>query len=285
MAKTAFDAPRFSGFVFEPEELIIIGHDTKDGTEHPLYDERINLPLDEGMIMSIMSIGVREPVVVVRDPAGSSAWVVDGRRRVLHAREANKRLKQQGEPEVKVRAVPESGSEEYLSHVSVALNEIRVQDDILVKAAKAGRMIARGHSEADVAIAFGVTTASIKSWLKLEELPAPVKKAVNEGVLSAHAASKLHGLPREEALAKLEELKGEHVKTGKKATARKVEKVSGDERARPSKKVLGEVLKRAKNTFEEDSEQYYEGLLDGLKFALGYRVASVSQLMEEEAAE
>lgn len=278
MAKTAFDAPRFSGFVFDPDELTIIGLDTKDGPEHPLYDERINLPLDEGMVLSIMAIGVREPVAIARDDSGEPV-VVDGRRRVLHAREANDRLKKQGEPLVKVRAVSESGSDEYLSHVSVALNEIRVQDDVLVKAAKAGRMIARGHTDHDVAIAFGVTPQAVKAWLKLEELPAPVKKAVNEGVLSANAASKLHGLPREEALAKLEELKGEHASTGKKATARKVKP---DERSRPSKKQLESVLKRVQ---KEKGQDYFDGLHDGLRFALGFRVPAVDHLEEEETAE
>lgn len=283
MAKTAFDAPRFSGFVFNPDELVIVGHDTKDGPEHPLYDERINLPIDESMVLSIMAIGVREPVVVTRDAKGA-AVLVDGRRRVLHAREANKRLKKQGEPEVKIRAVPESGSEEYLSHISVALNEIRVQDELLVKAAKAARMLARGHNEQDVAIAFGVSTASVKAWLKLEELPAQVKKAVNEGVLSAHAASKLHGLPREEALSKLDELKGEHAQTGKRATARKVEKpVEG--RSRPGKRELEEALKAAKAS-PELSGTYLEGIKDGLRFALGFNVSPLNDLMEEmEAAE
>jgi ParB family chromosome partitioning protein len=284
MAKTTFEAQRFSGFVFEPEFIVIIGHDTKDGPEHPLYDERIFLPLDEGMVLSIMAIGVREPVSVTKG-FDDRPVVVDGRRRVLHAREANKRLRKQGEPLIKVRAVAESGSEEYLSHVSVALNEIRVQDGVLVKAQKAGRMLARGHSEADVAIAFGVSTASVRAWQKLEELPAPVKKAVSDGVLSANAASKLHGLPREEALQKLEELKGEHAQTGKKATARKVDK--GDGRTRPAKKALESTLKWANKAGASDvSSEYFAGVQDALRFALGYKDAlQQMEAQEEEAAE
>jgi hypothetical protein len=180
--------------------------------------------------------------------------------------------------------VAESGSEEYLTHVSIALNEIRVQDGILVKAAKSARMIARGHTESDVAISFGVSTASIRAWQKLEELPAPVKKAVAEGVLSANAASKLHGLPREEVLAKLEELKSEHAQTGKKATARKVDKSTP---SRPTKKLLGVTLKKAqKACVKYASDEYYAGVRDALNFALGDKGA-LEHLNEEkeEAAE
>lgn len=226
MAKQAFNAERFSGFKFDPFEIVIIGLDTDDGPEHPLWDERITYPLDESMVVSIMAIGVKEPILVVKMVIKGKevAVVIDGRRRVMHAREANKRLKKTAEPLVKVPAKIERGSDEHLSHVSVALNEIRRQDEVLVKAAKAQRMIERGDSIADVAIAFGVTKTAINDWLKLVELPAPVKKAVNQGVLSAHAARQLHGLERKEQLTKLEELTQEHQKTGKRATATKVKK-------------------------------------------------------------
>jgi ParB family chromosome partitioning protein len=262
--KTSFNEKRFSGFRFDPRNLTIIGLDTKDGAEHPLWDERVLLPLDESMVLSIMSLGVKEPIIVRKE--GTAAQVVDGRRRVMHAREANKRLKKLGEPCIDVPAVVERGSEEHLSHVAIALNEIRRPDELLVKADKAARLVSRnGGDIKDAALAFGVTTVTIKNWLKLVELPSPIKKAVVAGVLSANAASKLHGLDRTEQLETLEKLKAVNAKTGKRATATQA---NGKKNGGRPKKTLHDkieaVVKEAKKNnwdlakFQDEAAGYFE---------------------------
>lgn len=270
MGKTSFAAARFSGFMFDPDELVVIGVDTDDGPEHPLWDERIKLDLDEGMILSFMAIGIKEPIIVVKMKIGKEERpvVVDGRRRVLHAREANKRLKKLGETLVKVPAKLEKGSEEHLAHVSVALNEVRRQDDLLIKAAKAKRMLDRGETAANVAVAFGVTASTISSWMKIEELPAPVKKAVNQGVLSANAASKLHGLERGEQLKKLGELKAAHQQTGKRATS---SQTNTSAKKKPSVKELREVVGQLSYT----PDAFMAGVSAGIRYALGEEVPEV----------
>ena len=132
-------------FKMDPDDLTIVGLDTphKAG-EHHLWDERINLPLDENMVLNIMALGVQESVRVEVEKTkgnGKCAYVVDGRRRVMHAREANRRLKKQGEPPVRVPVIAERNTEEKdLSMLTVALNEIRLDDPMMVKAAKASRM-------------------------------------------------------------------------------------------------------------------------------------------------
>jgi len=286
MAKTSFNAARFSGFMFDPDDLVIIGHDTDDGEEHPLWDERIKLALDEAMVVSIMAIGVKEPILVVKMKIGNKevAVVVDGRRRVLHAREANKRLKKLGEPLVKVPAKVERGSDEHLSHVAVALNEIRRQDEVLVKANKALRMINRGSTEADVAVAFGVSQMTIKNWMKIVELPAPVKKAVNQGVLSANAASKLHGLERAEQLKQLEKLTEEHKKTGKKVSGTKASasaSASGSDSNGKPKKPSKKDLKNVVSILSHETDPFIAGAMAGIRYALGEDIPEVKKAIEK----
>ncbi|MEX7734307.1 hypothetical protein AB7B93_27575 [Klebsiella pneumoniae] len=57
MAKNSIDAYGASGktnvLMFEPENLFLVIDKT-----HPLYDERINLPIDEGMVLNIKELGV-----------------------------------------------------------------------------------------------------------------------------------------------------------------------------------------------------------------------------------
>jgi ParB family chromosome partitioning protein len=91
MAKNSIDAYGASGktnvLMFEPENLHLVTDKT-----HPLYDERIHLPINEAMVLNIMDQGVLEPIIVWKDPETGKSCVVDGRQRVRHTLEANKRL-------------------------------------------------------------------------------------------------------------------------------------------------------------------------------------------------
>ena len=61
---------------FEPENLHLVTDKT-----HPLYDERIHLPISEAMVLNIMDQGVLEPIIVWKDPETGLSCVVDGRQR------------------------------------------------------------------------------------------------------------------------------------------------------------------------------------------------------------
>ena len=67
MAKNSIDAYGASGktnvLMFEPEKLHLVTDKT-----HPLYDERIHLPISEAMVLNIMDQGVLEPIIVWKDP-------------------------------------------------------------------------------------------------------------------------------------------------------------------------------------------------------------------------
>ena len=273
---------RFNAFKYDAddENLVIIGLDTEDGPDHELYDERVNLPLDEAMLANIMALGVKEPILVRKTPGkGEKTYqVVDGRRRLIHAREAHKRLLKQGEPGVKVPVIIESGSDEHVATLAVSMNEIRKDDDVLVKAQKAERLMSRLGDKKAVANAFGVTTVTLDNWRKLMELSAPVKKAVASGQLSAHAASKLHGMTPEEQKAELDKVKTAVADNGgKRATARQVENGGKKPARKVSRKQLEALAKRLKDASDERGI----GILAGIQFALGKNTKPFKEYMKE----
>lgn len=260
-------AKRGNLWSFRPEDLVIIGVDTKDGPEHELYDERAFLPLDEPMVLSIMDMGVGEAITIRKNPSTGKAEVVNGRRRVLHSREANKRLKKAGDPLVMVPAKLMTGSEEIMEGAKISLNELRYEDPTMIKIAKCERLLARNGGDYDAAaVAFGVTKAAIKGWMKVAELPAKVKRAVDRGKLTANAAAQLHGMEKEELVKKFDELVAEADKTGKKVTAKKTRAATGKKNA-IGKRVLVKLTQDPEFTAELNTEVIY-----GIKLALGLHV-------------
>ncbi|WP_233772500.1 hypothetical protein [Achromobacter sp. AONIH1] len=104
MAKNSIDVYGASGksnvLMFAPEDLhLITEHD------HPLYDERVHLPLDEAMVLNIMALGVLQSILVWKDPESGKTLVIAGRQRVKHTLEADKRLAAEGKPTLLVPAV------------------------------------------------------------------------------------------------------------------------------------------------------------------------------------
>lgn len=268
MAAATLPAKRGNLYQYDPNEPTIIGLDTKDGPEHELWDERIKLPLDESMVVNIMAIGVKESCLLRHNKAAGRYEVVDGRRRIMHAREANKRLKKAGEELVYVPAMLESGDETHMAGVAISLNEIRRDDDTLTKAEKCMRLLQRnGNDHKAAAIRFGVSVAAIKNWAKVAELSPKVKKAVAAGEISASAAAELHGLEKEAQVAKLQKLVAHAKATGKKkATTSSAKKEAGKKTTVPKRvllKLVGD---------EELSSSVPPEVIFGIKLALGTHV-------------
>lgn len=266
------DGKRESLFRVDPGTLTVIGLDTNDGPEHQLWDERIKLPLDEAMVLNIMALGVREPVVVVVQGKGDGrlAAVVDGRQRVRHAREANARLVKRGEPALQVPVIAEKGmSEQEQTLLSASLNEIRQDDPVMTKAAKAARMKARGSSFAEIALAFGVTDQTVGLWVNINSLTDAVKRAIADGRITPTAAGQLGGLKPEEQKAALVELLAEAEATGEKPTVDKAKnKVKAKKNgvtqvaAVPQRRILRRVVENGAEVLSED-------FLAGVRFAIG----------------
>ena len=233
----------------DPKDLRIIGLDTNDGPEHPLYDPRIKLPIKEEMVLNIMAYGVLEPIQVRMN--GTHSEVVDGRQRVRHAREANKRLKRMGSDEVRVPLLVKRGDDGRLFGIAVSSNEHRVDDTPMAKADKLRRYLDLGNNEDDASIAFGVTKVAIKQWLKLLDLSAYVKNKVDKHEISASAAAKFSELTHDEQREQVDKLiaeSGGKKPSTKKAGAAGNKAKGGEGYDAPGKRMIKKVIANAEGT-------------------------------------
>jgi|SRR5215469_8599918 len=233
MAKDSKEAYGASGktnlLLFDPDDLIIV-----EDPSHALYDERIKLPVDERLVASMMSFGFLDPVIIIKNPENDEVYVVDGRQRVKAAREANKRLKKQGDQLLRVSALPRSATtkETLQMAVMVASNELRKGNKPLYKSALMARMVERGATEDDLALAFGVSKGTVKNMLALNECSAAVRKAVDAKHIPVSMAYELARLPAAEQKERLEkvlamESNGDEEKTPRRR--KQVEVIGGDE--------------------------------------------------------
>lgn len=195
-------------FCDHPDKFIVIGVDTphKKG-EHPLWDERCFEPLDEALISNIMALGVLEPVLVEPEKDTKRPLVVDGRRRILHAREACRRLKALGEPEIEVEAKATRWDDQTAMMVMVSANEHRREDKPLHRIRKAVAMLHRNTPAIAVANAFGVTTATVGLWEEVAALDQKFLDLIEQGqpISAVLALSKKPTEEVEKVLAEVKE--------------------------------------------------------------------------------
>jgi len=205
MAKNSKDAYGASGhsnlLMFEPEKLKII-----DDPKHPLYDKRVNRPIDEGMVASIMQFGVKEPIIVWKDPETGDVCVVAGRQRVKNNIEANKRLKKAGDLPKDIKAVIERGDPKNLMLIAALENEGRSANTPEERADITSRMLEAGHSEDTIAVVLHCSKSTVKNYIALLETTGAVRKAVASGRVDPTVAYKLAKLHPSEQNAKLEEI-------------------------------------------------------------------------------
>ncbi|EPE9327516.1 ParB/RepB/Spo0J family partition protein [Klebsiella aerogenes] len=237
MAKNSIDAYGASGksnvLFFEPESLHLVTDKT-----HPLYDERIHLPINEPMVLNIMAQGVLEPIIVWKDPETGRSCVVDGRQRVRHTLEANKRLSNEGKEPLLVPAVTKRGSAIRMAQAMVSANEIRQADTPLGRAKKMADALERGHDEQDLSLMFGCSVQTVRATLSLLDATQAVKDAVESGTVTVTQARQLASLEPEAQREKVKEIET--------ATAG----TSGHEKARRQRQVLGDAKPRLKTRKE-----------------------------------
>jgi ParB family chromosome partitioning protein len=282
--RQALEGTRLNAFGMDPDDLVVIGYDTKDGPEHPLYDERVRMSLEESMVLNIMVHGVLEPVLVRKN--GDTAEVIAGRRRVLHAREANKRLKKEGSEEVRVPVMVKKGQDSVLMGVAISENEIRRDDNPSTKAEKLLRYLATGRSEREASIAFGVSIQTIKNWGRMHDLDNKVIKAIDAGDIPASAGYALATLSREEQKEELDKLLSNGHATVRAAKHSVKTKKSGAETEyeAPGKRLVTKVLKLNSKT-----PVLNQDFLKGVSWVLGNigptSIAGLSELIREAKGE
>jgi len=180
----------------EPERLRVVGRDTPDGPEHGLWDDHALLPPYEEYVQSAMAFGILEPVITT--VVDGIAYVVDGRRRVVAAREANVRLAALKEPQITVPVVAKDGARvsfDTYATVLVMLNEIRRDDSAVVKMRKAARLTARGVPIKLIEIAFGVSRVTISDWACVAAACPEVQKALDAEEVGLQVATRVARLP------------------------------------------------------------------------------------------
>jgi ParB family chromosome partitioning protein len=177
--------PRFENV---EEHLWVADIDSLEGEKHSLFDDRVFLPLAESHVKAAMKNGILQNVIVRKN--GELFEVVDGRRRTLNAREANKRLGEAGEPLIRLRVTIQRGDEKGAMTTMITANELRTPDEVFNKAKKANRLMERGADKEEIAEAFDVTVTTINNWLKLLEMDDKVQKACRSGQVNISEAIK-----------------------------------------------------------------------------------------------
>lgn len=131
--------------------------------QHILYDRRVELPLEDSMVESIAEIGVLHPIEVRK--VGDNYEVIDGRRRVLHAREAQRRYPDR-KIAIPVRPVTRRDSE--AARDATVSNAQRRDSSPVTRGEEAIRLMESfGWGQDDVCRFFGAGWSSIQSWIKV----------------------------------------------------------------------------------------------------------------------
>jgi len=188
--KQTVDAPTTKLFLMDPDQLTIIGLDTphKAG-DHPLYDERIALPVNPESVQNVVFYGIKQAIIATQD--GDKSVVVDGRQRVRWARAANDALRKRGAELLRVPVRFQRGEAGDLLGVLVSCNENRQNDDLMVKIEKAARMLNMGKVEKEIAVAFCVQPQTVRNWMLIYGTIPEVKEAIRLGKLTPSVGIRL----------------------------------------------------------------------------------------------
>jgi len=274
MPKASRDALNAKGkrdaYMFDPDDLVLVTDE-----KSPLYDERVNLPVDEHLVLNIMHApdgvaqGVLEPINGMRNSETGKVEVIDGRQRVKASREANKRLRKAGMEPVWVPVMLKRTNAHGAMGMLISSNEHRQDDTPIGRAKKAQRYLDLGRSEDEIAALFGIGKASVKNLLSLLDAPAAVRNAVESGKISTTDGYKLAKLEPNEAKEKVAELIENAPRTPGKKRSQNAKKareiVTGSKEPKISKKAEDAVATDIAAWIDENYEDLGEGMLKGIR--------------------
>lgn len=208
MAKNSIDVYGAKGkgnvLAMDPNDLELV-----IDPKHPLYDRRVHQAPDPKTVRNYRSYGVQEPVLFYKDQDTGANLVIDGRRRVINARELNRQLFDEGKEPITIPAIAKRvlrGSDKTFAAVMVSTNEIREEDTPVNRAEKAARLLEVGHTEDVVADMFKIEVPTLRSWLKLLECAEEVRDAIEVGQIKVSHALKLAKLAPAEQRAKVKQI-------------------------------------------------------------------------------
>ena len=186
---------------FDPEDLVIVEDPNAD-----LADDRGQESIPESFIRNLKVFGVRESITVKKNPETGKTEVVNGRKRTLGLREANKRIKKEGGEPWRIPAVPHRGTSGDSIGLMLMLNHQRFDESPMNTAKKIARMLDRGKTEEDVALCIGKSVATVKNLVALLDAPAVVRHAVESEKITVSDGYKLAKLDVDDAKKKVAQL-------------------------------------------------------------------------------
>ena len=240
---------RKDAFPFDPDKLVLV-----EDPAHPLYDERVHLPVPAWLVESVRTYGVLQAITVRKngetEKGDPIVEVVIGRQRVKAARIANQELRAEGKPPVFVYALVKNAKDGEIAEIAVVENEHRQDDDPMTRARKMQRLVDLGRPLERVALAFKCKAKEVRAALGLLELDDKVQDAVERQQLSPSVAAELREFPRAVQRAKLKEMVAAGATRGEAARATiRGESTAGrkSNKARMRSRALVEQLARAVN--------------------------------------
>lgn len=256
-----------------PEDLKIVGLDFAADPSHPLYDERVNNPLEGEKIEACDMSGVTTPIKGVRKKG--EIWVVTGRHSTRYAREVNKLRAARGDKPLEVPVVLVPFTDELsLKTLMIQENMLRTELTPVDKGRYAQTLLAefedldKKDAVQRVADLMGVTPQSIKDWTKVLSFEPKVVKAIETGKISAHKALKtFRKVPPEKQAEVLTELE----KGLKEIEAEHGERPRKGKKSPPKRNMNKQYAREMAKISEEDAEKL--GLCPifhlGLRYAFG----------------
>lgn len=251
-----------STMMFDANKLKII-----TDKKHPLYDERVDLPVNESVVLSIMMTGVRQPIQVWKDPESGDVIVLDGKQRVKNTLEANKRLKKAGELPKQIPAIALKGNSQHALGTMALLNEGRQDTTPLGKARLGERLMNAGYDETQVGTLLHLKAGTLKNYLSLLTCSSVVKNAVESGNLApslAYRLAKLEPAEQKTQLAKM--LKAAEGVEGHRRRGKRMKEATGDAGPKMrSKKEIKTMIAALAERFGATAQ----GTIDLLEWVLG----------------
>jgi hypothetical protein len=123
-----------------------------------------------------------------------------------------------------------------------------------------------GYSVQQIAVTFGVSRQAVENWLTVQQMPEPLKEAVQSGEISATAAQQLAGLPRGEQVKRFEDMKQQ----GAKPTAQNVRSAAASPDNKPAPKLkTSKEIKEVLRLHTHDAGEYARGFQAALRWVLG----------------
>lgn len=218
--KQSLPFKRANSFQADPKDLYL---ETTPGKR--FYSARSVMPYDEVHVVGMLSHGVEKAVLVC--VVDQKAVVIDGRRRIVNAREANRRREVEGLAPILVLVKVVKGNELRLLEKTILTNAHRKQNDPVEEAELMQQQRDLGVEPESIAAFWGYGERTVLDRLKLLDLAPGVIAAVRHERLAAQKALKWHGLSWAEQRKALKGApgKGVRAKAVRRPTRKKLDAV------------------------------------------------------------